>query len=430
MRRLRRLCLDYIINYITMVYPVFWWLWAVFPSSSASLANPLIINELNYYYFCCVVLASLKIVRGMSYPYKLARLVESKTGRWYVVYHVWSIAENKLIRRRHYDYNNINDLKRRRILFLELAEKINKQLKRGAVFDAPQMNNFKSVSAAFKIVLDIKSKTLAKKTVEGYKSCSAAFLEFCRLHSRVGANINSIDSKFILSFRDHLLGFAVSARTINNKINYLSGMFSLMVDRGWVVANPCAKIKKLPERLTLKNRAFLDNERELIKPYLKKDLDLWLCCLLQYYCLIRPNECRQLKISDLYQDKKMILVSSAISKNRKNQFVRVPEQLHNFFLEHEIYSKPVNHFLIGGAGGLGRSTLYKRHKKILLELDLDKNLTFYSWKHTGFCALVRGGVAPHIIQKHGRWYSFQEMVNYAKSLGLFLEFESINYPDF
>lgn len=71
-----------------------------------------------------------------------------------------------------------------------------------------------------------------------------------------------------------------------------------------------------------------DDDRRLLMAAMRKyDRQLWIVCLLQYYCAIRPGECRLLKVGGLDFDGETIRVSKDVSKNREGETVVMPTQL-------------------------------------------------------------------------------------------------------
>lgn len=63
----------------------------------------------------------------------------------------------------------------------------------------------------------------------------------------------------------------------------------------------------------------------LSKTLSKEDPELWLAVQFIFYCFIRPNELRQLKVSNVIVEDARICIPAHISKNKKTQYIIIPE---------------------------------------------------------------------------------------------------------
>lgn len=101
-----------------------------------------------------------------------------------------------------------------------------------------------------------------------------------------------------------------------------------MKDLGCIEANPVVAIPKLGKVVDEAAKPIPDDDRRLLMAAMRKyDRQLWIVCLLQYYCAIRPGECRLLKVGDLDFDGETIRVPKDVSKNREGETVVMPTQL-------------------------------------------------------------------------------------------------------
>jgi integrase len=164
---------------------------------------------------------------------------------------------------------------------------------------------------------------------------------------------------------------------------------------------------------------FNDFQIATIKEYLKKENPLlWLACLMQYYCFIRPNELRQLKIEYVNLSAGCIEVPGNVSKNRKTQKVSIPTS----FLPELLFLSSFDPelFIFGGPGSAApsRDYLSKAHKKMLDTLKIKGRYGFYSWKHTGVVKAWRAGINIKDLQMQLRHHSLDMVNEYLKNLGV------------
>ncbi|MEM6396979.1 MAG: site-specific integrase [Bacteroidota bacterium] len=181
----------------------------------------------------------------------------------------------------------------------------------------------------------------------------------------------------------------------------------------WFDLIPAVKAEETPARY------FQEHQRkQLAAAIAKKDRELWICVQFIYYTFIRPNELRKLKVGDILLDAGEIRVPAEVSKNRKTQYVAIP----NVFLDQLSYikhRKPGSLIFPGKTGKpLGKHTMYRRHMKILEELGYGKGYTLYSWKHTGAVALAKAGISIKQIQIQMRHHSLDQTDSYLRQMGI------------
>jgi integrase len=97
----------------------------------------------------------------------------------------------------------------------------------------------------------------------------------------------------------------------------LKHLFALLKEREVIEKNPFDKTKKLPTVKTSK-KPYNKQQQSLLKDYISSaNCELWLAVQFIYYCFIRPNELRQLKLEDIDLEQGKIFVRGEIAKNKK-----------------------------------------------------------------------------------------------------------------
>lgn len=162
---------------------------------------------------------------------------------------------------------------------------------------------------------------------------------------------------------------------------------------------------------------------------LEFDVPLYVVTQTIYYAFIRPVELSRLQGRHLDLKNRVILMDSAISKNKKSQHVTIPGPLLEIFKRYGFDQAEPNDYLFGKGVWLSRWSSHPnryrtRHLEMVKALGLaGSGVDLYSWKHTGVCAAYRAGLDIVSIKEQCRHSSIEETYTYMRSLGLILSRE-------
>jgi len=372
-------------------------------------------------------------------PYKAAKLNDKSNDlkkEWYIEFWAWSFSENKLIRKRLTTINSLKTIEERKIYASNVIKDLNKALEAGYHFDKLKIEKQKAVEHVNKIVNHISITEYLLDAVEqnknryngrsydDIKSMVKKFNEFIIEAKLNHLGFSDLEKKHCLSYQKSLVTKDYSGKTINCRMSTISTLYNEGIENEIVTKNPFLGIKRMKEVKTGINKALNATEIEKIKVLLiDNHPDVWLACMMMFYCFLRPNEIRQLKLKNILLDNKKIYVGSIVSKNKKSFQLDMPEPLVNLIKNYINDESDKDKYLITGKGVpdfkmCGRNTLRDKYERIIESLKLDSDLTFYSWKHTGVVKAYQSGIDIKSIQLHGRWHSIDMMDKYLKSLGL------------
>lgn len=263
--------------------------------------------------------------------------------------------------------------------------------------------------------LDSMENYVAPKTIVTYCGMVRKFHEF--LGDKSDSQVTMADADLFIK---KLFEKKMSNKTIKAYRNNLKTLYNKYIKKfepeGFKNPFRNSQIIKTSSRSLM---YYNDLQIGLIKEYCKKNNHmLWVACLLQYYCFIRPNELRQLKVEDINIHAGYIEIPGTVSKNRKTQKVAIPDGLLpelNFLMHHD-----PELFVFGGPGPVppSRDRLSKAHKKVLEELNIKGRYGFYSWKHTGATKAYLAGINMKDLQLQLRHHSLDMVNEYLKNLGV------------
>lgn len=154
-----------------------------------------------------------------------------------------------------------------------------------------------------------------------------------------------------------------------------------------------------------------------------RDPELFLFVKFVYYCFIRPKELRMLKVDNLLLDSNQILIPGTVSKNKKSEYVAIPEAFRPDL--EQFRGMPPNQLLFSVA----ENNMYNRHLRILKKNGFGKGYCLYSWKHTGAIQAVKSGVGVKELQIQLRHHSLDQVNEYLRQMGVWdLKNLQANFP--
>lgn len=168
----------------------------------------------------------------------------------------------------------------------------------------------------------------------------------------------------------------------------------------------------------------------------KEDPQLFLACMIQYYCFIRPGrELRLLKIGDIDLDAGLIVIRQENAKNSTRQVVTMPQQLIDICREYGIDTADKSLFIFGKKKRFGTkprnvNDLRIRFNVFRERLGLPKGYKFYSFKHTGASMLHLSGISMREIMDQLRHTKLEATQHYLhKHCGIVNERIRNSFPD-
>lgn len=168
-------------------------------------------------------------------------------------------------------------------------------------------------------------------------------------------------------------------------------------------------------------RYFQPHQVKRLKKHISEDdPELWLFCSFIYYCAIRPNELRQLRVEHIEFYEHKILVPGAVAKNHRTQYVSIPRAFRPDLLP--LMERAPADWLFPSSQHPDRPVSYNnmghRHRKQLRRLGFGPAYKLYSWKHTGAVMAARAGVSLKDLQLQMRHHSLDETDKYLRQMGV------------
>lgn len=266
-----------------------------------------------------------------------------------------------------------------------------------------------------------KKHLLRKKSYQTYESKVRKFSAW--LIKQKISKPDAFTSLHAVSFMEWLRREGRNVTTVNTYKRTLQQFFQTLIKQQVITINPFATIKC--EREQPKGSLYFRKHQveELRQQIQLHDQQLWLAVQLLFYCFVRPGEARNLIISDFYLEESKIRLRGEISKNKKEQFVSIPNVFSPELLKLKLHQYPDHWFLIGkdnqpGPDPVGINYLSKSHRVLIRKLNYGKRYNLYSWKHTGAVMAVSNGINLKDLQMQLRHHSLDQVNEYLRDLGV------------
>ena len=201
--------------------------------------------------------------------------------------------------------------------------------------------------------------------------------------------LNSIPLKY-----NNNTSYNTTRRHLNVIVNYLQ-------NNGFTIEKSTLKTRKQEEVL----HKPISDLKDLLERIKTHNNNLYICALLTYGCLLRPHhEIRLLRWGDFSDDLSYITLSGSRVKSKRNRVVPVPEYVRKELIVGDI--KPYNRSYFNG--------VWKRFKA--LNPKLDKDITLYSFRHTGAIEIFKRTALTHKLQRAMGHSSINVSLTYLRGL--------------
>jgi len=337
-----------------------------------------------------------------------AKLSTRNPDDWYVF---WRDPAGRLFKKRA-GMNRIKSIPERREFGKQLVAQMNRVLKDGvAIIDPPAVKILRDI-------VDSKRNSLRHRSWQSYTYAINSFEKWLPDKS---VRMHEITRKDARDFLDSLSADGQKGKSINGMRGFLTAIFNHYAERNEGFVNPFKGTPKRQQDVG-KNLAFTPDQQTQLWAAMTAELRLFTRFI--YMTYIRPLELLRLRVSDVRMDMGQIIIQGHQSKNKRQQSVVIPDSFMSELQAMEYDKMPRDWYLFGrglkpGAVPYGRNSVSKAHSKVLESLKYNnKDLTLYSWKHTGVIAAYRGKIDIYAIMRQLRHHSLDMTQIYLKSLGL------------
>lgn len=348
------------------------------------------------------------------------RIVES--GPWYIYFQAWHPLKNKLVPKKIYrGFKELNTRKEKLVHGRKLCKEYEEKLRAGwnpwerqetiiysdeiAYHNQAQVvgrkkRSIKNLRYYESAYLAWKKPTVKVKTYQSYTSKLRKLCIWMESNGYGNYDITCITQTIILKFFSYLeKDLNLDRGTIEKYENNIRDFFKWLKKDKKIMENPVFDIPKPIKKKDCAARPIPIYDLKRLLSHIKdQDKQLFLACMFQYYCFIRPgNELRSIRIKDINFYSGQIRIGQMDAKNGDTEVVDMPDQLLDLCVN--VYQLPQfnpEFYVFGnkktpGPDKYGQNTLRNRFNKFRDDLNLPDIYKFYSMKHSGAGILLESG---------------------------------------
>jgi integrase len=267
-----------------------------------------------------------------------------------------------------------------------------------------------------------KEAGIQAKSFYPYNWCSKVFIDWLKQHNLADQPMRKINSDNIRDFF-YFIGREkdLDRPTCEKYFLNLRQLFNYALKHKDVEIVPFDNVT-LPRKKKDQGADVIqiDDLRILLPEIQKIDPQLYLACMIQYFCFIRPGkELRLLKIGDIDLHNGIIVVRPENAKNGLRQSVTMPQQLIDICIQYEVHKADKSLFVFGNKKRFGTkpcsvNMLRWRFNKVRDRLEMTKGYKFYSFKHTGASRLHMSGISMRELMDQLRHTKLEATQHYVK----------------
>ena len=362
--------------------------------------------------------------------YLPARLVEGT--KWYIEFYSFDPDADSLRRKRMY-IPSISPKSARRSYAQEMILNVNSRLVQGwnpflRLSDPKEYAQFEDVCETYcRYLFQLAKDGIQRvKTYNGYTSYLNIFRKWNRERPKPVTFAYQLKASVIDEFLDWVwVDRGKSVRTRDNYLTWIRTFTKWMVEKGYITEDPAAGIRMIRgHRKAEKNRTVIPKDAMLrLRAYLEEhDRNFLLACYILYYCYVRPKEMSDLKLENISVMKGTIFIPAAVSKNKKDAVVTIPDHVMHLMIDLKVLEHPNGWFLFSFDCRPGPEHRLPKYfcdmwKKVATALKFPAEWKFYSLKDTGITDQIRAGRDLIEVRDQARHYSLEQTDIYTPIAG-------------
>ena len=286
--------------------------------------------------------------------------------------------------------------------------------------------------------LEMRKISLSESTYRGSVGYSSSFKNWLRNNQYANISLRKITSKVVSQYFRYLaVDKNLDKATCEKYLQDLKIFFKYALKQKLVEVLPFELITLPVKKVDKGAKVILEDDLiNLLSTIKDINFQLYVACMVQYYCFLRPGrELRLLRVGDVDLDMGVIRVPMLRDKVRQAEVVTIPIQLIEIFKVYGLEQEDKSLFVFGNKYKIGPipwsiNMLGYHFRTIKRYLGLPEEYKFYSMKHTGATRLHESGASMRTCMdqlRHSRLSSTQHYIQ--RHGGVINERIRFNFPE-
>jgi integrase len=291
------------------------------------------------------------------------------------------------------------------------------------------MNIFKRHKKFEEILADYlprKEIQISRKAYLGYTRTTFLFTEWLKSNGLNDKPMYKITPYNIADFFVHVAAMGYDRPTCAKYFLLLQSIFRFAKKHGQIDDVPFDKeLIVFPKKKKDKSAALIPSDivPVLLADIKENDPQLFLACMLEYYCAVRPGrEVRLVKVRNFDFTNGILSIDAEKAKNGKLGRITMSEDLIQICRDYGIEGANPEHYIFGknkhiDTIPLSENMLRFRFNKYRDKYGLSKDIKLYSWKHMGASYLIHSKVVDIMqLKDHLRHANLAMTQHYVKKV--------------
>jgi integrase len=263
------------------------------------------------------------------------------------------------------------------------------------------LRRYKKFDEVLATFLPEREVQVCRKVYLSYTRSSDLFREWLTEHDLIDKPMRKITARDIADYSIYVAGLKYDRPTCCKFIMNLKVIFKYAMKRGEIDVLPFDReLIVLPKKGRDCSAALIPHEivPVLLKDMKENDPQLFLACMLEYYCAVRPGrEIRLIQVRNFDLANGILTVDAEKAKNGKIGRITMSDDLIQICREYGIEGADPSLYVMGknkrlDTRPLSENMLRFRFNKYRDKYGLSHSVKLYSWKHMGASYLVHSRV--------------------------------------
>lgn len=288
------------------------------------------------------------------------------------------------------------------------------------------LRRYKSFNEVLTAFLPEKEIQVCRKAYLSYTRTRDVFAQWLKDRGMADKSMKKITAQDIADFSVYLAGQKYDKPTCEKFIMNLKVIFKYALKRGEIETLPFDRdLLVFPKKGKDCSAALIPSHivPQLLSDIKENDPQLFLACMLEFYCGIRPGrEVRLVKVRNFDLIEGVLTIEAEQSKNGKAGHITMSEELVEICLEYGIADADPDLYVFGknkhlDSRPLSENMLRFRFNKFRDKHGLSKDVKLYSFKHLGASYLVHSQTVDiEQLRQHLRHSNITATAHYVKKV--------------